>query len=200
YLEPGDRGLVVTPAFGEYAPALVAAGAEAVPFPADPHDGLVPDPEGVAAAVRRQRPRLTYLCNPSNPGGRYWPREAMEGVLSAVETVGGLLALDEAYHGFVEQPWDATPLLPGGHVVLLRSMTKDLALAGLRLGYLVGHPAHVEALAKARPPWSVNALALAAGAAALADPDHAERSRRAALEARERLPSELAALGYRTLL
>jgi histidinol-phosphate/aromatic aminotransferase/cobyric acid decarboxylase-like protein len=57
-------------------------------------------------------------------------------------------------------------------VLVLRSMTKDYALAGLRLGYAVGPPRVVDALARVRSPWNVNALAQAAGLAALRDQGH----------------------------
>ena len=80
--------------------------------------------------------------------------------------------LDEAYLAFVAEPWDALPLLSGGNLVLLRSMTKDYALTGLRLGYSLASAEVTERLASFQPDWSVNALAQAAGVAALADAGH----------------------------
>jgi histidinol-phosphate/aromatic aminotransferase/cobyric acid decarboxylase-like protein len=58
-------------------------------------------------------------------------------------------------------------LLKSGHLVLLRSMTKDYALAGLRLGYLLAPAEVIEILSRAQPPWSVNAVAQETGLAAL---------------------------------
>jgi histidinol-phosphate aminotransferase len=54
-----------------------------------------------------------------------------------------------------------------GNIISLRSMTKDYALAGLRLGYLVADEAVIDALVRVRPPWNVNTMAQAAGIAAL---------------------------------
>lgn len=199
FIEPGERGLIVTPAFGEYEPALRAAGAEVLAWPADPHAGLVSDPAGVAGAIRRERPKLVYLCTPNNPSGQTWSAEGIARVHGAVREVGGLLVLDEAYLAFAAAPPATLDGVADGHLVVLRSLTKDLALAGLRLGYLVAHPDHVAALANARPPWSVNALALAAGSAALGDQEHAARSRDALQAARSYLLGGLTRLGFHPL-
>jgi histidinol-phosphate aminotransferase len=86
-----------------------------------------------------------------------------------------LFVVDEAYLAFA--PGVASMLTAWtGNMLLLRSMTKDYALAGIRLGYAIGHPDILRALYKVRPPWSVNALAQAAGIAALKDATHLEQS------------------------
>jgi histidinol-phosphate/aromatic aminotransferase/cobyric acid decarboxylase-like protein len=81
-----------------------------------------------------------------------------------------LFVVDEAYAQFLMEPQTLinTPL---PNVIVVRSMTKDYALAGLRLGYAVGHPDVIEAVRRVRPAWNVNALAQAAGAAALDQSD-----------------------------
>lgn len=87
-----------------------------------------------------------------------------------------LLVLDEAFVTFVADAWSSVPLIKEGNLLALRSMTKDYALAGLRLGYAVSHPDVISALRQVHPPWSVNALAQAAGVAALLDEAHLRRS------------------------
>ena len=104
--------------------------------------------------------------------------------------------LDEAYAPFVDRRWDATRLLrAAGNVALVRSMTKDHALTGLRLGYLLASRPVVERVGRFQHSWSVNAAAQAAGIAALADPGHVERGRAAARVGREYLRRRLARLG-----
>jgi histidinol-phosphate aminotransferase len=79
-----------------------------------------------------------------------------------------LFVIDEAYIQFVpDLPSCITLDLP--NILVLRSMTKDYAIAGLRLGYAVGPADVIEALVKVRPPWNVNAVAQEAGLAALMD-------------------------------
>jgi histidinol-phosphate/aromatic aminotransferase/cobyric acid decarboxylase-like protein len=82
---------------------------------------------------------------------------------------------------------------------VLRSMTKDYALAGLRLGYAVGHRRAIAALERVRPAWNVNALAQAAGLAALADESHLQASLAALRAAKEALLAGLRPLGLAPL-
>jgi histidinol-phosphate aminotransferase len=95
----------------------------------------------------------------------------------------------------VSEPWSAEPLVELGNVALLRSLTKDHALAGLRIGYVAAAPGIIESLAKVRPPWSVNAVAQAAALAALADSTHLVAARAEVFAAKADLVTRLRALG-----
>ena len=129
------------------------------------------------------------------PSGSSRPRCRLQRIATALGD-GGLLVLDEAYAPFVDRRWDATRLLrAAGNVALVRSMTKDHALTGLRLGYLLASRPVVERVGRFQHSWSVNAAAQAAGIAALADPGHVERGRAAARAGREYLRRQLARLG-----
>ena len=103
--------------------------------------------------------------------------------------------LDEAYAPFVERRWDATRLLRLDNVVLLRSLTKDHALTGLRLGYLLGPRAVVQQVRRWQHSWSVNAAAQAAGVAALADHGHVARGRQVVCDGRRYVVQELGRMG-----
>jgi histidinol-phosphate aminotransferase len=106
--------------------------------------------------------------------------------------------VDEAYLAFAEGAESAIGAqLP--NVLVLRSMTKDYALTGLRLGYAVGDARVIAALRKVRPPWNVNALALAAGVAALADPEYVSASIRRLRSAVAPLQAALAERGFGVL-
>jgi histidinol-phosphate aminotransferase len=96
----------------------------------------------------------------------------------------------------VDSPWDSLDLLEGGNTVLLRSMTKDYALTGLRLGYSLASPEVTARLSYFQPDWSVNSLAQAAGRVALADRDYLPRARAAVNAAKEYLIQELGGLGF----
>ena len=123
----------------------------------------------------------------------------VEFLARAVGAVGGLLALDEAYLGFVEDTWDSLELLGLGNVVLLRSMTKDYALTGLRLGYSLASPEVTSRMSALQPDWSVNSLAQVAGLVALADDGYLPRARKAVDETKKYLAVELAPLGFNVL-
>jgi len=121
-----------------------------------PHPDLHFDVEGLLEAMRRHRPALVVLTTPNNPTGLAMAPEDVEAVVAAAP---GLVLIDEAYVEFADGV-GARPLLDRyPHVLLLRTFSKAFGLAGLRLGYLVGHPDVVRELYKARIPFMVDRLA-----------------------------------------
>jgi len=110
--------------------------------------------------------------------------------------------LDEAYVNFVEERWDSTFLLgkdEGQSVVLLRSMTKDYALTGLRLGYALAHPGTIAMLRRLQPDWSVNGLAQVGGLVALADAGYLPAARQAVNDSKRFLVGSFQQMGFRPL-
>jgi histidinol-phosphate aminotransferase len=168
FLHPGDRVLILGPTFGEYARAAAALGAEVKEIRACA-PRFAPPVEAFLAAIRQQQPRLVFLCNPNNPTGKFIPLSDIERV---VQTCGKdcLLVLDEAYRSFVDGKFFSP--LSAENCLVLRSMTKDFALAGLRLGYSLGTAAQIARLRQFQPAWNVNAYAQAAGLAALQSLDY----------------------------
>ena len=193
-LRSGRRARVFAPSFGEYEAACRLQGVEPSRIP--PADGMEFrwDMLRAAAQVSELRPMLTFLCNPNNPTGAYLGPQEVEAVAAAVGSTG-LLVVDEAYAAFVDRPWDTRYLLEIGNVVLLRSMTKDHAIPGLRLGYMLAPEAVVEEVRGFQYSWSVSAPAQAAGLAALENPDHVEEGRRLVRASREYLLEEFLGLG-----
>ncbi len=192
-LRPGQRCAIFTPTFGEYEPAATSAGAVVHELPASEARHFHWSIDEAAATIRDLRPAVVFLCNPNNPTGVYLDRDAVEHVAAAVGEPG-LLVLDDAYAPLADCPWDSTPLLGLGNVAIIRSMTKDHALAGVRLGYLAAQPEVVEGARGLQHAWSVNAAAQAAGLAALEDDAHVDAARAVIREAKARLRADLAAL------
>ncbi len=181
---------MLVPTFGEYERAIRLAGGRAVAVPATLATRWhLPSIIGALTALR---PALTFVCNPNNPTGEYLSEADVRAIAGAA---AGVVVLDEAYVPFVDGAWAATPLLADGRVILLRSLTKDLGLAGLRLGYIIAPPPLAGAIRAQQPSWSVNAAALAAGMAGLADEAHSARSLAAIREGRAVLVAGLARLG-----
>ncbi len=167
----GDAGVLVPRhAFGEYARAAELAGARVV----TPARG-----QPFAEAVAAERPRVAFLCTPESPTGRAWPLAAVREVADACAAAGARLVLDQSFDAFAREPL-GTPALPGHPAVLhLRSLTKDHALAGVRVGYAAGTAEAVAALDRARMPWGVSTAAQAAAVAACT-PGALEHARRTA--------------------
>lgn len=195
YFRPGDNVLIVKPTFGEYEVATRIAGARVneswtplgKEFPAQ----LVTD------SIQSIRPRAVFICNPSNPTGTYLLREAAEHLLRAHKNT--LIVLDEAYLSFVDHPWSSLDLVAQGNLIVLRSMTKDYGLAGLRLGYAVASEDVIQNLRRVCPPWNVNTVAQKAGVAALDHPEYLTESCKKIKEAKRFLVDELHRLGWQPL-
>ena len=194
-LGSGRRCLILGPTFGEYEAAAILSGAEVHVVEATAAQGFAWSADGVTRAVETLHPALTFLCNPNNPTGVYVDRDFIERLAGAI-SANGLLVLDTSYVPFAEAPWDERALLTRGNSVLVRSMTKDHALAGARLGYLVAGAPTVAALRRLQPSWSVSAVAQAAGLAALDDDAHLKDARTVVAQAKRYLRAQLSALGY----
>jgi histidinol-phosphate aminotransferase len=200
YLDRRDTALIVGPTFGEYERASLLCGVKVIYHNRQVLDHEVDlDVHGLLGDIERKSPRVVWLCNPNNPTSDYLPRAIIERLLQTTARVGGLLIVDEAYRDLMLErgPEDLTDLLPNGNLVLLRSMTKSHALAGLRLGYVMAAPDTIRALSVVRPPWNVGTPAQAAGIAALSAPalDYLENSRRSMAHTADWLRRELAQLG-----
>jgi len=181
----------LTPTYGEYTGACRQAGAVVSSFEATSNPSFCWDVVKAAQRIIQERPRLVFVCNPNNPTGVYLGLEEIEPLAEAVADCGALLVIDEAYLSFVSGPWDSMGLPAPDNVVLLRSMTKDYALTGLRLGYAIASENVIANLQAFQPDWSVNGLAQAAGLAALADTEYLPRARQAVDQAKSLLSDRL---------
>jgi histidinol-phosphate aminotransferase len=124
------------------------------------------DPAGVARVIDREQPDVVFLTSPNNPTGTALPLTVIE---AACERAPGMVVVDEAYAEFARDPAaSALALLPRyRRLVVVRTMSKAFALAGVRLGYLAAGPAVVEALQLVRLPYHLSAVTQAAATAAL---------------------------------
>ena len=112
--------------------------------------------------------QVLWITNPHNPTGQLWSRASLEHLLER----HSLVICDEAFLPLVPAG-EAQSLIPlvekHSNLVVIRSLTKLLAIAGLRLGYAVASPERLSRWQQWRDPWPVNGLALAAGQAVMAD-------------------------------
>ena len=148
-------------------------------------------------AIQLYQPKAIFLCNPNNPTGHYFSRDEIEMLIAKLDDT--LLILDEAYINFVNKQWSSLPLVKRGNIIILRSMTKDYGLAGLRLGYAVAAEDIINTLRRVCPPWNVNIAAQKAGIAVLDADNFIEQSRRRTWHARQFLVNELCSIGLSAL-
>lgn len=177
YLAPGKKAALIHPTFGEYYAASRAAGASVVTFQTQASEKFRIDVEAVTAWLNSERASLLWLCNPNNPTGVLIEHEHMIQIANACKENGTILVVDEAYWRFVtphvaKSALDLVSTTESGSTIVLRSLTKDFALAGLRLGFVVTSPGMANRLRAQLPPWNVSTIAQAAGIAAIVDRTH----------------------------
>jgi histidinol-phosphate aminotransferase len=192
FLNPGDTVIISGPTFGEYRRAAEAQRARVIEVRAQSPVFRTPIEE-ILIQVKAQSPRLVFLCNPNNPTGQFLPQTKVEEIIKTIPE-HGLLVLDEAYQSFLS---DIVPInVLNTKCIYLKSMTKDFALTGLRLGYALAEPVIISQLKKRQPAWSVNALAQAAGEAALTELDYYRDTLSRLKELKNDLFSNLALAGF----
>ncbi|MCI0551895.1 MAG: histidinol-phosphate aminotransferase family protein, partial [Anaerolineae bacterium] len=194
FLKRRDAVLIVDPTFGEYHRCVHLVGANLHRWRAVPENGFVPQATGIQKELSERKIRLVFICNPNNPTGQVLSLDVLNEWARAF--LDSLFVVDEAYLAFVPEMRSAVSLRRK-NILVLRSMTKDYALAGLRLGYAVGDKTVIAALTNLRPAWNVNALAQAAGLAALQDETYLIEALSKLGNEKEVLVSRLKELDYR---
>ena len=175
--------------------AKVAQG-EPVRVPLDPafrHD------LGAMARACTSRTGLVYVCNPNNPTGTIVSRRELDGFVAAVPK-SAIVLVDEAYHHYVDDPEYASAASGVGradNVVVTRTFSKIYGMAGMRLGYALGSPENIQAMASHALFSNANAAVLEAATASLGDEGHVAEQQRRNREAREWLVRELGRQGRR---
>jgi len=175
-LSEGDEVVFAWPSFVVYPICAQLMGAKSVKVPLTADQ--VHDLPAMLAAVT-EKTKLVFLCNPNNPTGTIYARDAFEEFLQALpEHV--LLVIDEAYFEYATSPEHVNGLdyFDGERpLVLLRTFSKIYSLAGARIGYGVMPEPLVKALDKVREPFNVNTVAQVGAYYSLADDAEVERRR-----------------------
>src|SRR5262245_41949280 len=189
-LEAGDEVLLPHPSFEPYTIESILSGADVIHSPLRDYDT---DLDDMLARVTA-RTKAVFVCTPHNPASTLVGRRALERFVDALGDDPPLIVLDEAYRDFCDDP--ETPdgvALVRRHptVISLRTFSKIAGLAGLRIGYAVARPEHIEQLNRVRAPYNVNRLGQVAARAALEDSAHLERTRALVLAERPRMRAAL---------
>jgi histidinol-phosphate aminotransferase len=149
-----------------------------------------------ARSVAAVQPDVVFLCSPNNPTGTALDADVVAAVYDAAP---GMVVVDEAYAEFSRRP-SALDLLPGRpRLVVTRTLSKACALAGARVGYLVGDPAVVEALQLVRLPYHLSSVTQVVARVALSHRAELLASVAEVMAERDRLVDELRTLGVRVV-
>jgi len=192
-IAPGRCALIVEPAFSEMGAAVEAVGGRRIAWRAREEDLFAVKLDAVAELARRSEASFVYLCTPSNPTGIGIAASAVAEFASSLTEC--TVVVDESFLSLSEHWVDRDHPMPG-NVVRVRSLTKEHALAGVRVGYLLAPDDLAARIEASRPPWTTNALAQAAAIAAAGAQAFADESRQRVLADRRRFAGALGELGF----
>jgi histidinol-phosphate aminotransferase len=189
YGGPTRKALVMPPTFSVYAYNAHITGTEVVEVPLDADFGI--DCDAVIDRVSRGDVDIVIVTNPNNPTGPSAPDGFIERLLA---TTDALVLADEAYIEFCPER-SAFPLLAdNANLLMLRTFSKAYACAGVRLGYLIGHPEVIGEFTKVRQPYSVDAVSQAIASVAWRNRSVFEEGIARLVSERERMLSRLRSL------
>jgi histidinol-phosphate aminotransferase len=192
--DPGSEVLYAWRSFEAYPPLADLTGATSVRVP------LLQETHDLAAMAKAITPqtRLILVCNPNNPTGTVVREQELTDFIDQVPA-DCLVVLDEAYREYVRDPG-----VPDGiglyrnrpNVAVLRTFSKAYGLAGLRVGFLIGHEAVAEAARKTMLPFTVNSVAQAAAVASLNAENELLERVESVVKERDRVSAALRADGW----
>lgn len=179
--------LIIHPAFSEYEAACQASGCQIFRYMLSEGKWELSSKE---LLKQLDEVDAVFLCTPNNPTGVVYEASEVTQLLDACVKRNVFLIIDEAFYDFYQ--WGETASFAryvsnNPHVLIIRSLTKMYAIAGLRLGYVIAHPDIVRNLSLHQPHWSVNQIALKAGEVCLAEADFVTKTVEKVAKERARL-------------
>jgi histidinol-phosphate aminotransferase len=150
--------LAPLPGFVMYAMSAQLQGLQFIGVPLTADFEL--DEPAMLAAIKKEKPAITYIAYPNNPTGNLWDEGVIKKIIAVCAQYGGMVVMDEAYQPFSSKSWithiHAAPQ-DNENVLLMRTLSK-FGLAGVRLGYMTGPAAIINEVDKLRPPYNISVL------------------------------------------
>lgn len=190
--EPGKEVVTVSPTFEIYWVCCKLLGL--VHKPVLYNDDFTIRIEQILEAISVDT-RIVVLLNPNSPIGNLYDEKDVEKVVSRAKEVGAIVILDEAYHYFYTKSF-LDFVRKNDNVIVLRTFSKLMSIAGCRLGVVIGHPELIQYVKNSRLAYEVNSVALLFGEKILENPDLIQKLIQDAKEGKEFFINMLSENGY----
>ena len=180
------RAAIITPSFHDYERASLLAGADIVRYPLSPGNDFAFPPKERLVEILKDVDAI-WIARPNNPTGNLFSKKLV--LELADQFPEKWFIVDEAFVQFLDN-WKKRSLLteaPKPNIVVLNSLTKFYAVAGLRLGGMVGHETVISRMKHAKEPWAINGIADRVASLLSDCTDYGEKSRRAMNTEKERV-------------
>lgn len=195
-LAPGVPAVVTAPTFTAVTDDMATYEPSFVRVPLRPERAFALDVGELVAAVATNPGALVYVDNPNNPTGQSYPLDDVRRMAEAAREAGSIILVDEAYGDYMDDGRSALALVGEfDNLMVARTFSKGVGLAGVRLGYCVAQPPVIAAFHKVNVPFSESTLAHEAAVQAMAQ-DWAAKSRERVLADKPRLLKTIAGCAH----
>jgi histidinol-phosphate aminotransferase len=184
-IEPGDEFIVPIPSYMYYEFTLKIHGGVPIYANWDMPENVLN--VGSVLESITPRTRIIFLCTPNNPTGALIDRRD---ILTILENTDALVVVDEAYFEFSGVN-NVDLISKYDNLFILRTFSKILGLAGMRIGYGIGNPQFIEYMKRVKPAFSLTRLSQIAASASINDREYIEKSTALSIESREYLYREI---------
>ncbi len=181
YLEAGETVVSFSPTFSMYKIFTIIHKGEYAEYPLDDMQSL--NVEVFIDFIKEKKAKLVILCNPNNPTGTLISKED---ILKIVKSVDAMVVLDEAYIEFADYPQEVDTL-EFDNLVVLRTFSKAMGLAGIRLGYMIANKETIDCINRVKSPYNINSLTQEMGLKALQNESAINENIKTIKEERERM-------------
>lgn len=175
FIKPDSEVICSQYCFAIYPILTLMMGGKVVEVPAN---GLAHDLKAMSAAVN-DRTAAIFIANPNNPTGTLAKNEKVIDFINSIPNNIPVI-VDEAYVEYLDNPVNVIDMIQqsqNSNIIIMRTFSKIFGLAGLRIGYGIGHPEIINALERIRQPFNTNLVAQKAAEAAINDEEHLQKSR-----------------------
>src|ERR1051325_9909303 len=173
-VRPNAAVVIVEPTFSEFRSAASSIGARIFEWRARANDGFAVHLEPLAKLADCARADVLYVCAPNSPTGTAIPAHGLAAFAAALPRLS--IVLDQSFLSLSDRFADASVRFPA-NVHCVRSLTKDHAIPGGRVGYAIVSPRAARAIERSRAAWTTGAAAQAAVVAACAEPEFVAEAR-----------------------
>lgn len=189
---PGRDVIIPVPSFGSYETFARISGANVIKVPllleeANGNFSWDLDVAGIKRYFRSDIPQLMFLCYPNNPTGDYFDEQKM---FDLIDSFNGIIVIDEAYFEFGGKTF-SDRLSDYPNIVIVRTFSKAFCIAGLRVGYALGHEDVIEQFYKVKLPYNVNTYSQIAATEILKNIEWVKKTTVGLIESRDKLVNEL---------
>lgn len=192
YLEYNEIVVSISPSFAMYKIYTIINKGKYEDYPLENMEYL--NVEGFIRFIQDKGAKLVFLSNPNNPTGSIISKEDLRKIVSSVD---GMVVLDEAYIEFSDYPLeDWTREFK--NLIVLRTFSKAMALAAIRLGYMIAHKEVIGYINRVRSPYNVNSLTQKVALESLESLDKIYDNIGIIKSERMRIKEELDRLGFKT--